>query len=225
LKKLITSIFIILTSFSFGQEKYEFDYSIETEITFYKEDSIKKKVIYLTNSNDNSYFAKLTSKDSLHYRVIFRHHDKLYSDVLVLKSELKNAEFINISCNSIKYKRNKYKSATKQYDFFNLKDTLINEKKYAAYKLNSILSYKKRKRRSSGTNLYIIENSTSFHLPLLTHPTAYEEWKLYKNIPNGLFMEKKHINFYEEEHSSEKLLGFTKVDKKIVIPDDCDKNE
>lgn len=222
MKKLITSILIILTSFCFAQEKYAFDYSIETEITFYKEDSIKKKVVYLTNSKDNSYFAEITSKDSLNYRIVFRHHDKLYSDVLISKSGLKKAEFINISCDAITFKKNKYKSATKRYDFFNLEDTLINQKEYAAYKLKSILSLKKRTKRGAGTNLYIIDRSTSFHLPILTNPTAYEEWKLHNNIPNGLFIEKKHINVTEEEHSSEKLISHTKIDKKIVIPEDCD---
>ena len=220
-----TFILILLATLCSAQKNYKFDYAIETEITLYKKDSVTRQVIYLTNSKDNSYFAELTSKDSLHYKMIFRHHDILYSNVLVSKSEIINAESIHISCDAIQFRKNKYKSATKEYDFFILKDTIINQKKYAAYKLRSILSLKKRKRRSAGTNLYIIDNSTSFHLPILTHPTAYEEWKLSKNLPNGMFLEKKHINVYEEDHSTEKLISYAEIDRKIVIPDDCEFSE
>ncbi|SFN76739.1 hypothetical protein SAMN04487989_103284 [Bizionia echini] len=222
MKKLITSILIIQTSFCFSQEKYEFDYSIETEITFYKEDSIKKNVIYLTNSKDNSYFAEITSKDSLNFRIVFRHHDKLYSDVLVSKSQLNKAEFINISCDDINYRKNKYKHVAKEYDFFIHNDTIINEKTYKVYTFRSILkNLKKRIRNGAGTNLYIIDNSTSFHLPLLTHPTAYEDWKLNNTLPNGIFIEKKYVNVLGEEHSSEKLISYYQIKKSIVVEKDC----
>jgi hypothetical protein len=219
MKNLI--IFILLTTFSFAQKQYKFDYSIQTEITFYKEDSIKKQVIYLTNSKDNSYFAELTSKDNLHYQMRFIHHDKIYSNVLVSKDGIKNADVINISCENVASNKNHAKNATKRYDFFILKDTIIDSDKHKVYNLKSILSKKKSIRRNAGTNLYIIDNSTSFHLPILTHPTAYEEWKLNKTLPNGLFIEKKHLYASEEEHNSEKLIGYTKINKKVIIPDKC----
>ena len=157
----------------------------------------------------------------MYYKITFRHHDKLYASVLVSKSEFINAGFINLPCNTIEFRKNKYKNATDRYDFFILEDTIINQKKYAAYKLKSIRNLKQRIRKSSGTNLYIIDNTTNFHLPILTHPTAYEEWKIKKNLPNGMFVEKKHINVYEKEHSSEKLISYDKVDRKIVISNDC----
>lgn len=221
IKNVIILLIALKATFCFGQKKYKFDYAVETEITFYKEDSIKKKVIYLTNSKDNSYFVELTSKDSLYYQLIFTHYNKLYSDVSVLKSEINNAEFININCEFLTFRENKYKNATERYDFFILEDTIIDNQKCKAYKLKSILPLKKRIRRGAGTNMYIIDSQTYFHLPLLTHPTAYEEWKLHKSLPNGLFLEKKHINVSEEDHSSEKLISYALIDKSIIISKDC----
>jgi len=226
LKKLILYTIILHSTFCLAQKKYKFDYAIETEITFLKEDSIKRKVIYLTNSKNNSYFAELTSKDSLHYKLIFRHHDKLYSDVLVAKSQINKAEFININCYAINFRKNNYKHVAKEYDFFIQNDTVINENTYKVYRFQSILKNQKKKiRKGAGTNLYIIDNSTSFHLPFLTHPTAYEDWKLNNSLPNGIFMEKKHINVQNEEHSSEKLISYYSIEKNIVIDNDCDDSE
>ncbi|MCF1190951.1 hypothetical protein LRR18_05085 [Mangrovimonas sp. AS39] len=222
LKKLILLTLILKTTFGLAQEAYKFDYAIETEVTYFKEDSIKKKVLYLTNSKNNSYFAQITSNDSLHYKLIFRHHDKLYSKVLVSKSQLNIAEFININCESILYEKNKNKRAVERYDFFLLKDTIVKDISHKAYEFKSILNLKKRIRKGAVTSLFIIDNTTSFHLPLLTHPTAYEDWKLNSKLPNGLFIEKKHIDVYNIEHSSEKLIAYTQIDKSIIITGGCD---
>lgn len=214
-------ILILFSTFCSAQEKYTFDYLIEYERTFLKEDSLKKKVFYLTNSKDNSYFAELTLKDSLNYNMFFKHHDKLHSFVLVSKFQINEAEAININCNQITFKKNEYKSVIDDYEFSAPKDTVINNKNHQIYNLKSKLNFKKRKRNGSGTNVYIIDNSSISHLPFFTHPTAYEKWKLQNNLPNGLLIEKKHINVFEKDHSTEVLISYKKIKKNIIIIGDC----
>lgn len=221
MKSIVVTLFIFAVTICSAQKQYKFDYLVTYERTYFLQDSITKQIIYLTNSKDNSYYAELTNKDSLDYRMIFRQQDKVYADVLVPKSQLVTAESIQLECESVFPAKNVYKNATKRYEYVLLPDTLIDQKKYAAYKLKCQLNLKKRIRRGIGTNLYIIDKSTGFHLPILSHPTAYEEWKLNKNIPNGLFMEKKFITPLGEEFSSEKLISYKKIDKKIIIPKTC----
>lgn len=221
MKHLILLFLILQSATSFGQKHYTFDYAIETEYRSFSKDSIKKRIIYLTNSKDNSYFVELTEKDSLHYQMVFLEHDKLRAEVMVSKKELKSSEFINIDCKSVNLYKNIYKDATKRYDFLKLEDTLLNNTKHQAYKLYCNLELKKRIKRGAGTNVYIVDSETSFHLPLLTHPTAYEEWKLHKNIPNGLFLEKTFISVFDEVGGIETRINYVEIDKSVVIEKGC----
>jgi hypothetical protein len=163
----------------------------------------------------------LTSKDSLNYRMLFWHHDKIHSDVIINKKELSKSELINLKCNNIRFYKNLYKEVAKQYDYIYTRDTIVNKKKYSAYKFKSNL--KLRKRKNIGTNIYIIDEYSSFHLPILIHPTEFEKWINIKSIPSGIYIEKKHISADGEAHSSEKLINFVGIDKRIVIPKDCEK--
>jgi hypothetical protein len=46
--------------------------------------------------------------------------------------------------------------------------------------------------------------------------------KAKKNIPNGIFKERYLIDFYGNLDSKEKLINYTKIDKKVVIKNECD---
>jgi hypothetical protein len=219
--KLITLLFILFVANCSAQKMYTFDYFLEYEKTFYKEDSIKSKRMYLTNSKDNSYYAELTSIDNLKFKLVFVDYDKIYADVRVLKSDFYKAEFINIGYDKAIRHRGIKNYSNKKYDYFLLKDTLINKKECAVYKLRPNCNFKNKTRKSAGANLYIVDKSTSFHMPILFRSLAYEEWKLEGNLPYGIFIEKKHINGLNEDHSSEKLLRYTKIDKKITMPKEC----
>jgi hypothetical protein len=178
----------------------------------------------LTNSKKNNYTAVITELDSLKYKMIFKDENGIYSNVTILKSNLKKAEFINIDCKYVSRYRNPYKYQTKNYDFFELKDTLIKGKTYSKYKLESIKP-KKVKRKKLGTEFYIINNRTEFHLPILNFSTAYEEWKTKRNFPNGIFLEKYFIDFYGQLDSKECFINYWKIDKKILIQKECDYTE
>lgn len=230
--KVVPILFCFYISICFSQKQYDFDYLIEYELNLYK-DSIKiknhpfkksnKKIhrYYLTNSKNNDYLAIITEKDSLNYRMVFKDNNGIYSDVIFLKSDFNKAEFINIKCESINRYNNLYKYQTKNYDFFILKDTIINNKTYATYKLSSIKP-KRLKRKKLATEYYIIDKSTDFHLPILNFSTAYEEWKLNKNLPNGILIKRYLINYFGKLDSDENLVNYSKIDKKIIIQNECD---
>jgi hypothetical protein len=231
--RLLTTIFILISTYCFSQKQYEFDYLLEYEMTFYK-DSIKNqkfrkedqtiKKYYFTNSKKNNYSAVITELDSLNYKMIFKDEKGIFSAVTFLKSDLNKAEFINIGCKSVTRYKNPFKYQTKNYDFFKLNDTIIDGKNYWMYKLESIKP-KRVKRKKLGTEFYIIDKGTLFHLPVLTFSTAYEEWKKEGNLPNGIFQQKYFIDYFGQLVIKEKLINYWKINKKIVITNDCDYTE
>jgi len=230
--KLLLTACLLFSTICFSQKQYEFDYLIEYELTCYKDfveidnrpfrekDKTTKKY-YLTNSKKNNYIATITELDSLNYKMIFKDENGIFSNDTFLKYDLNNAEFINIDCKNVTTYQNPYKYQTSNYDFFKLADTLINGKIFSKFKLESIKP-KRTKRKKLGTQFYIIDKETSFHLPVLEFSTAYEEWKSKQNLPNGIFTEKYFIDFYGYLHSKEKLIKYSKINKKIVISSDCD---
>ena len=153
--------------------------------------------------------------------MIFKDENGIYCNVKFLKSDLNKAEFINIDCKHVIRYENPYKYQTKNYDFFKLKDTIINGISFSKFKLESIKP-KRVKRKKIGTQYYIIDNKTSFHLPILYFSTAYEEWKTDSKIPNGIFNQTYFIDYHGFLDSKEKLINYWKTDKKIVINNDCD---
>ncbi|GAA4962584.1 hypothetical protein [Algibacter aquimarinus] len=226
MKQLITLILTLSTIFCFSQKQYEFDYLIEYKHTFYN-DSLTEKTIsryYLTNAKKNSYLAVITNLDSLNYQMDFKDENGLSFNVNFLKSDLIKAELINVECDYIWKYRNPYKFRIKEYDFFNLKDTLINGIVYARYKLTSIKP-KKEKRKKLGTEIYIIDKNTKFHLPVLYFSTAYEEWRSKKNIPNGIFKERLLFEYSGKLSIKEEIVGYNKINKKIIINAKCDYTE
>ncbi len=212
---------LLLPVLCFSQKTFHFDYMLTYETTFFKEDSIKNQTIYLTNSKDNSYYVTLSVEDSLNYKLIFHQHDKLHANVLVSKTELNKAEFINIDCEAFSKYRNMFKNVADDYEFIALEDTLINNQNYAVYALKSTYNLKKKLKKHAGSNLYIVDKSFNSHLPILTHPTAYEKWIRHKNLPNGIYIEKRFSNELDEELNSEKLKSIFKIDKNIVTDDNC----
>lgn len=229
-KTLIVFLFVIQLTYS--QKTYSFDYLLTYEFNIYK-DSVKIKNhpfrerdekitrYYLTNSKNNEYLATITEKDSLNYKLVFKDNNGIYINITVLKSELNNAERIKIDCGNVFKYVNRYKFQTKNYDFTILKDTLINNTLFSQHKLISIKP-KRKKRKKLGSEIYVIDKSTNFHLPMLKHATAYEEWKLHQKLPNGILVEKIFINYFGKISEHEKLVTYEKINKTIIIPEDCD---
>ena len=94
MKKYLIIILFISTSYS--QTNFQFDYFLEYNLINHIDSTKSEKIFYLTNSKDNSFFVKITEKDSLNYRLLFIKHDHLYSDIKVLKNSFNKGEIINI---------------------------------------------------------------------------------------------------------------------------------
>jgi len=230
--KFLTIIFCLVTTICISQKQYDFDYIIEYEVNLFK-DSIKIKNqhfkksdrkfhrYYLTNSKNNDYVAIITEKDSLNYRMVFKDNNVgIFADVIFLKSDLNQTEFINIECENVRKFLPDYNFQTKNQDFFILRDTIVNNQVFGKYKLSSIKP-KRIKKKKLGTTFYIIDNSTDFHIPILDFSTAYNEWRIQKKLPNGIMSERYFIDYYGNLSSHQKLLKYTKLDKKIRIPKEC----
>lgn len=230
--KFLFFICFLISTIGYSQKQYKFDYIFEYQVKRYK-DTIKIKnhhynktdkmfyKYYLTNSKNNNYYAVITDIDSLHYKLVFTDYNGVYSNVEYLKSDLDKAEFINIDCKNVIRTLNPYKYKVKYYDIEHLKDTIIHNKSFWHYKISSNKP-RRTKKKKLGTNHYIIDKSSSFHLPILTHTTPHEKWKRDKQLPNGILMEKYFVNYYGKLSMEQKLISYKKIDKKITLQKECD---
>ncbi|MGB1211356.1 MAG: hypothetical protein ACPG41_08015 [Lacinutrix venerupis] len=221
--KYITLALLLSFSFCFAQKTYEFDTLLEYECRFNttKSDTTVTQYLY-TNSKDNSYYISVRDYDSLHYSLNFYAYNKYHSQVKVIKSKLfKSAEIDILDCETIHNSSSKYKFRTKEYDFVNLKDTLVNNTLNKTYKLSYLKSKKKKKRRKIGTIQYIIKPNTEYHLPVLYHITAYNEWDKERNIPNGIFKEYIFYNYNDEITNHYKLKEIKHTAVKLNVTKPC----
>ncbi len=214
-------LFFLITINCFSQKSYSFDYLIEYSFVSYKYSTSNKKIYYLTNSKDNSYFAKIESLDTLSFSLEFIAQDKIWTKTKIEKKYFFEAEFIKGTCDSILTHRNYFKEKTKHYKFEVLSDTIINNLSLERYKLMFIGKRKGKRSNPIGSNLYIIEDSTKFHLPTLTHPTAFGEWKEEGQIPNGIFKEKIFLDFEDNVAEKHILKDYYMTNKTLIIPEDC----
>ena len=163
----------------------------------------------------------LTAPDSLHYLLNFKDENGLQFEVSFLKEEFDQAIAINIPCKFVRSYRNAYTYQTKHYDLSRAKDTLIDGLQYQYYTL-AANNPRRAKRKKTGTLLYIIAPETSFHLPLLTYATAFEEWKTTQNLPNGIFYWKYFIDYYDRKDMQWQLLNYQNINLKLSIDAACD---
>lgn len=218
--KFFLPFFFLLSSTCFAQTEYPFDHFLVYQFESHSDSTIYKRVYYFTNSKDNSYYAELEELDSLHFKVLLVEQDRLRMDVSLKKSDVYNASNLVISCKSNWGGKNHFKFRTREYAYSKTTDTLYDGSHLKQYKLTHTAP-RKRKTRHIGSNLYIIKDSTDFHLPLLIHPTAFEEWKEEKNIPNGIFKEKIFYNYKNEIQYKYILEAYYPLEKIISVNKEC----
>ena len=211
----------LVTTECFSQESYSFDYLIEYNFRSYTDSTSNKRIYYLTNSKDNSYFAKIESLDSSHFDLEFVSQDEMWSKTKITQTDFFRAEFINLICSGNLTHKNHFKFRTKEYEFKVLTDTILHNFPLKRYKLQYVGKRKRKKSFPVGTNIYIITSSTEFHLPILTHSTAFEEWKEEETIPNGIFKEKIFYDFNDNIDYKYHLQNYYEINKTIIIPDNC----
>jgi len=218
--KILLFLIVFISIPSYSQKKYLFDYMMEYDLKDTDTSKVRKEII-LTNSKDNSYILRVFEKDSSNFDLIFFDQNGIYSKSILDKKSFSRAEFITLNCGVVSGYGNPYKYQTKNYDFINKSDTIIEGQHYSHYFLKSNKP-KKEKRKKLATEHFIIEKNTSFHLPILEFSTTYEEWKLEKNIPNGIPKEMFLLSFNKKKYSFfHKLKQYARINKYVTIPEEC----
>ncbi len=218
-KLLSFSFFLFYYCFTFGQTKYHFDYLLEYK-TYVDNDSINAKMVYYyTNSQDNSYFARITEKDSLNFNLNFISRDKMFANVILNKKACQNAQSISINCIDVYHLQNNFKYQINNYDFIKIPDTIEGIDVFKIYSLKS----KKYQKRRKINSLYLTFDLNSIqHKPLLVNPTAYEEWKSNPELPNKLILEEKYYDYENNLTHKSILSNYYKIQKDIEIKtEDC----
>ena len=216
-----TLFFLFLSQIIFAQKTYNFDYVLEYKTT--KNDSIKVDLSYLINSKNNDFLLEIKSLDSTNYKINFTDRTSLFTYATLNKNAFDTAEKINVSCDVIFKFLNPFKYQTKNYDYFNLKDTLINDTLFFHCELKSNRSLKYQKRKNIHSLHLIIDKKSADFLPFLYQITSYEEWKKEKNIPNGKLQMLYYVNWENKITDKWILNKIIPIEKKLIIEKGCDK--
>lgn len=226
-KNSLRLFLVFATTLCFSQKQYSFDYFIQYEYTKFIDagTTATTDIYYLTNAEQNNYYAIVTEADSLHFKIYLKGEDGIEARVSMPKENLIESEnaSIEIPCASVfKYEENVRKYLMKVYAYSEIKDTIIANKKYASYSL-FCTNPKRYANRSIGSYHYITEDSSSFfHLPILTSSLALKKWEEHKNLPNTIYKEKSYTNNLNQLEFKEVLKGYRKVNLKVTIPEECD---
>lgn len=224
MKNTITLLFLILfllpSLYASAQKKYFFDHILE--YSFYRKGtSDTVNIFFLTNSQNNAYQAKFWNQDNTYLAFELLDQNGIFSQFKMRKRNFENTTSINLSCENVDRFANPYKYQVKNYAFFIQNDTLINKRKYSHYTIKCTRSKKYIKRKALGVTHFIVDKSISYHLPFFTHQTEYEEWKTSKNIPYGIPKEKYHVNLDGSLEYKYTLVDFKKIEKTIIVPEEC----
>ena len=192
--------------------EYNFNCRLTYEVTNLKDQKKNHIVSYLINEQDNSYNStNLTISDNKE-EITFVDQNGVYWKGQLNNRNLKNSVVTLDKGLSRKY-NNPYKYQVDNYDFVELKDTLLDNKNCKRFMLKSN-DVEKEKKKKLGREIYIIDTSSNTQ-PLLTFCTAYEVWKRRKNIPNGIIIEKYFYNFKGEMVTKEKLKSIENINLKF----------
>ena len=217
----ITFLFLFCASFAFAQNRFHFDHVLEYD---YQEtiDSPIEKYYILSNAADNSYVLNVKSEDEKMLALDFIQQDKLVAKIKVKEVDFLRAETLLVDCEDVWPLTNKYKLRTEEYEYVQNPDTVLYNQKYPYYILKHVDPEYEEEDNRIVRGHYIIQPGTSYHLPVLRHCTAYEEWKKEKSIPNGIFAYKYFISREADTTGIYKLRKIHKVDKYLKYPADCE---
>ncbi len=221
--KVTTLLMFFLSTFCFSQKEYVFDYFIEYDLIKSCDSLINSndKIYYLTNSKDNSYISFLTELDSLNFKLQIIEPNGVFSIVRVLKSDFYKSDFINIDCSNITESVDIISKKDKKYfETIILEDTIIEKQAFKRYKIN-YTNRKRNKKKRYNSSFYIIENGTSFHLPIKTHTVLLDTENLNIDLPLGIYKERYSYDYLGNFRFKHSLNNFHKIDVKILVSDNC----
>ncbi len=212
---LIAFLFYVQINLNFvikSNYDYSFDYRLKYECRTPEMDSIQL-VNYYINTKKNNFYADIRKKNGEQY-LYFRDQDILTCQVNIF-GNLENLEILKIPDSLTRSFSNIYKNKAKKYEIINYRDTLVSGKYYAkvVFKFKDV---KETKQKKNVAEIYIIDTSKKMK-PLLTNPTSLNIWRINKNMPDGLLVEKHLFNLKGELFWSEKLIEIAPVNFKLSI--------
>ncbi len=224
--KFLKLFLLFFTTLCFSQKEYSFDYLIHYEYTRFVDSTATKStdIYYLTNSNQNEYFAVMSEADSLNFHVYLKDENGIESRVRLPKANFQTSgnSKMEIKCESVfKYKPSSWKYLTNVYQYSEKIDTVIQGNNYGSYTL-ACKNPERNKKRNIGSFQYIMDDNSEFHLPVLTSSVALEEWKLDKKLPNTIYKEKIYTNNRNQIEFKEDLIEAKNVAITLFISEECD---
>ena len=207
------SLILLISTFSFCQTNFQFDYHLEYEFIHHVDSTKSEKKIYLTNSNDNSYNLEITNKDSLTYKLFFLKQDHIKSHINILKKTFQSNINININCKDIFPGTNSNKYQVENYEYIKTHDSLNIEE----YKMVCLKPEKYNKKKKIGYYKLKFDKNLPVHLPNFQFDKLYEKWKKDKNLPNNFVLECSYYDYKGNLIWTEKLINYSKINKQITI--------
>ncbi|OMP32296.1 hypothetical protein [Mangrovimonas sp. DI 80] len=208
----IAVILLLILSFQ-TSINYNFDYRLEYEIENNRSDSIKN-VNYYINSSDNSYYADIRNDSNKRNQLYFRDQDKLTA-LATLDRNYKKLNSLVIPKNFTNPFDNIYEKKAKKYVIETLNDTIINNKNCSRV-IFKMTNAKKANKNKLACHIYVIDTSTPMQ-PFLAEPTILNIWRLHKNMPQGLIIEKQVYNNDGKLYYVEKLKKVTPINFRLII--------
>ena len=185
------------------------------------------KVIYkLTNSKDNSYILKVYKEDDDTFKLVFSDFkNRYYSHSVLSKTDFFKAETIHLECNywqdqDAEALYDKAKKVAENFQpFQKLSDTIINQKTYQ--QSISRRKYKEGVRNRESEITLLMEENTSFHLPIINSEVDYF-FSNNNDIPRGIPKIEYIQATHNETYSKVELVSFHAYTKQVTINPNCE---
>jgi hypothetical protein len=214
---------LLVTTISFGQKIYTFDYLLEYEVQKTDTSAVQMRYIF-TNAQNNSINIHVTHyKDKVFKFFLLDDATGVRSIIAVPTENLDELGTVQLNCQDIKMNVPNEARHSNRFLFTNVKDTMISGVPHKRYTLE--YAHKRDKKRfQNATRHYIVENETEFHKPMVSFSYPFDSHVTANNIPNGIAREMYSVNHDKKQvQDIFKLKSITAVNMKMVIPKDCDK--
>lgn len=211
---------LLFSLVSFGQKKYSFDYSIEYDFQYDESSKVEKK-IFLTNSNDNSYFLVVTAVDSGYVNLDFYDENGIRSLSSMKNQAFQKADNITLKCEFVRHQNEKGKHNYDRYVFSVNQDTVIDNVKFKKHNLRYSSKRDSKKYDKASTN-YIVEPNTDFHKSMLVFSSSFDVILRNDSMQNGIAKEIFTTNYSQNKKIFIfKLNHYSKIEKFLTIPKEC----
>ncbi len=221
MKYLLKLFLCILSLCSFAQTTYKFDQLLEYSLDS-QGDGNWKKQLYLVNSKDNSYFARIQRSDSSKFHIQLIDYKRAFEGYTYLsKEEFDLSTYHQETCTKVASFTQFAPRIKKNYYYVSITDTIEEGKTYQRFVLKS-RDPKREKRKKLVRAHYKMSQGNSINLPLLHYYPHYYSWTSSSEKPLGTVQEV----FYKSvetgvERSILRLQSVTEVQKTIMVSQEC----